>query len=267
MKLYDENKNYVGEIERPGPMVHYKNNHWYEFLEFRPAKHGELVLDYQHLLQGYMGTADSFSFWIASEIPRATPEQLRAIGMRERDGRPVKVKDNDLIWVGGNEVSQTHEGYPSFGRYRFVLVSNVQKEVHTSCEGCVHPNYPSCVRHCVQDNGERKNYIPKQQYLTKDGKPFHCKNCGVYHTDACSTTDEEKSKFPLLSFQCCWVPKYPPQPEDPRFSVEQISEWLRRQFETYHTQEWLLCTKTLIRRITNSKDGLAAFTERRKECP
>jgi len=153
MKIYDENKNYVGKIEKPEPIE--QDGKWWEPIIYREPLLGEHYYYYatsgKSVINECFRAKDEFypSLWIVSEIPRATPEQLRAIGMKERDGRPVICKENDTVWID-NE----HEfiGLPRIGHlghYRFVLEPDAQNEVHASCRECRHSSNPSVSGPCV----------------------------------------------------------------------------------------------------------------------
>jgi hypothetical protein len=156
------------EIEKPGAIEH--DGKGWEFVEYRAAKKGE---HYLYEDQNGLGYADEdhrniYLHWIASEIPRATPEQLRAIGMHEGNGgRPVVCKQFDVVWCGiigdiGWKIN--HATDKLIGKYRFILVPDVQKEIHTSCEGCASEPQNRWCRNCYSPglDAERENYTPKQ---------------------------------------------------------------------------------------------------------
>lgn len=157
MKIYDENKNYVGEIERPEPIE--QDGKWWEFLEYRAVKIGEKSVcnDGVQLCDsdGFLGLAR----WIASEIPRATPEQLKAIGMRERDGRPVKCISTDKIWYEGSK-GAFYPNDSEIGSYRFVLVPDVQKEKPCSTCSKINCHFNAEERYDLRITGCEKGWTP-----------------------------------------------------------------------------------------------------------
>ena len=156
-------------LNRPEPVEH--RGTWYEFVSFRPVAWGE---KYKHLSKNEIVEGDKLMpprifetcygpRWIAIEIPRATPEQLKAIGMRCRDDRPVECKVGDVVWDKIN--SNTSEGKwtigslrdPSFDKPRWVLVdAPVEKEpfMHFVCPDCgkhVKADEDGCCVHCGAD--------------------------------------------------------------------------------------------------------------------
>lgn len=260
MKLYDENKNLVGEIERPEPS--YYENVWYEFMEYRKPKKDEILFPTISCFPERADEDDCLRpFWIASEIPRATAEQLRVINMKERDGRPVVLNEGDMIWAGGgNEVHQTFKGYPSFNHFRFVLVPDVQKEIHTSCEGCKRAlgngyrdwDVKEC-EVCFPDMAyeqERKNYTPKVKDEQPDEPKFSMKevmNCvcailrdyeETHYASLCGMI-EDKLKTVLTERSS----------DEPRFSLKEINDWLGGFY---------------LNQLTHPGLGIKAFTERRR---
>jgi hypothetical protein len=61
-------------------------------------------------------------------IPRATPDQLKAIGMRERDQRPVECSSGDTIWSSQEQAITIREDDVEnyhIGKYRWVLMPEV----------------------------------------------------------------------------------------------------------------------------------------------
>jgi len=177
------------DIEKPEPIE--QDGKWWEFTEYRSVKMGD---HYLYEMQDGVGYCiedhrNVFLHWIASEIPRATTEQLRAIGMKERDGKPVICKHDDVVWNGGGftrlidflkdhgeDIYNRH-----IGKYRFALVPDVQKEVHISCDGCDILNniktigdfdYPEICKTCYpwrsHKDDERKNYTAKQPPQTEE---------------------------------------------------------------------------------------------------
>ena len=180
MKIYDEHGAQVGELQRPEPCQNYTNLFWYEAVEFREAVYGEMYFYGGNVHKcDTLRTASWNNFWIASVIPRATPEQLKAIGMKERDQRPVEVKLNDMVWNGDGSY-----GNAMLGSCRWVLVpaekvkipvtinptedkfyDKAEKEpAHRSCVGC-EKQQPlgtplTCWYSCVTEPGIRRNWIP-----------------------------------------------------------------------------------------------------------
>ncbi len=231
MKIYDENKNYVGEIERPEPIE--QDGKWWEFTEFRTPKKGEFFKSESTKNTIFL---DEYGIdicrWIASEIPRATDDQLRAIGMKERDGRPVLGKKGDVIWFNGKPVrimcgDHTKDGVKLNDIYRFVLVPDVQEEKHYSCYGCKKAMNDCEWVSCLGDSNslERKNYTARQ----------------------------------------------PPQPAEPRFTneqVQQIDQWINSIANDHpNNAEFIAHLHYLKGLLYNLSFGILAFTERRRECP
>jgi len=98
-----------------------------------------------------------------------------------------------------------------------------------------------------------KQAVNLKQYLTKDGKPFPCENCRSNYNRDCLASDEQKSKFPLSSF-ACFLPKQPPRPEELRFTVKEVMDYVKPFLRDYEgTRHEDLC-----RMIEK------AFTERRR---
>jgi hypothetical protein len=123
------------DIEKPEPIE--QDGKWWEFNEFRPAKNKENTLDHSWDDEGLNGLVrpvvrdTARPYWIASEIPRATAEQLRAIGMKERDGGPRIGKSKEIIWHNGEAIriacnDHTKDGVKLNNIIRFVLVPDVQ---------------------------------------------------------------------------------------------------------------------------------------------
>jgi hypothetical protein len=101
MKIFDERGNPVGEIDRPEPLE--SGGKWWEAVEYRSPKLNEPFFSEprQQAIVRDWESCPPIKRWITREIPRATPEQLKVRGMRERDGRPVQCVSNDRIWIGG----------------------------------------------------------------------------------------------------------------------------------------------------------------------
>jgi hypothetical protein len=265
------------DVEKPGAIEW--DGKWWEFTEYRRPQKNEFCSNDDKTALWRSEGVSRYPNWIASEIPRATPEQLAAIGMKEREGRPVECKAGDCVWTS----SEVHPVAGMFsaqgsvvGKYRFVLEPVEKKGVHTSCEGCVE-EMRFVHSQCFDCGFERKNYTPAQPpmdgyrlleygevvqegdefvtdrywiktsnpghvfgakedremqmnyrrkiaqppFLTKDGKPLPCEDCRIYRTAGCTATDRSKSFFNLSCFGC-FQPKCPTQPEEPRFSVDEI---------------------------------------------
>jgi hypothetical protein len=131
------------DIEKPEPIE--QDGKWWEFVELRKPNNAEYYLFNDGVVMAEMERRNYTSeAWIASEIPRATPEQLAAIGMQERDGKPVECKAGYQIWNGKENIWLHND---CAGSYRFVLEPVVGKEVHVSCEGCLYDGedrHPKC---------------------------------------------------------------------------------------------------------------------------
>ena len=225
MKLYDENKNYVADIPKPEPIE--QDGKWWEFTGLEAPEKGKEYLNYNGN-KIFKATYDWQKFdirWIASEIPRATPEKLRAIGMKERDGRPVKITPenySDIIWTG-----KYVSGYKEhIGKYRFVLVPDVQKETHIQCRGCASEIdgqmiCKDCIDWSKNSYGqERKHYTPKQPQ--------------------------------------------PEEPMFTNEQVHQIDQWIESIINDHpNNTEFIAHLHYLKGLLYNSFFGIAAFTERR----
>lgn len=109
----------VGPLDVPEPVE--QDGKWWEAMEYRPAMIKDsyrIENDGVHIVTGIPSARP---VWINKLIPRATAAELAAIGMKERDGRPVLVEDGNMIWDydGINKVPVI-QNY--VGRYRFVLI-------------------------------------------------------------------------------------------------------------------------------------------------
>ncbi len=203
------------EIEKPEPIE--QDGKWWEFNEFRcPLKAEKFLELYDNpLIINAPFDFHRHPYWIASEISRATADQLRAIGMKERDGRPVVVKIGDNIWSRTGHLIQACNCLDcknEIGHYRFVLVRDVQKETHSECDGCIYQNeaFPAICSTC---------------------------GCGKNHTT-----------------------KHPAQPDEPRFNIREIVDYcIERQILPDDRRQGF------INEFSDITEGLAAFTERRRE--
>ena len=265
MKLYDENKNYVADIPKPEPIE--QDGKWWEFTGLEAPEKGKEYLNYNGN-KIFKATYDWQKFdirWIASEIPRATPEKLRAIGMKERDGRPVKITPenySDIIWTG-----KYVSGYKEhIGKYRFVLVPDVQEEKHTSCEGCEYEtgkHLSPCNSCCSR--GERKNYTPPQppmdgyrllEYgeVVQEGDEFLTGGYWIKTNNPGHVFGAKEDREMQMNYRRKIA--QPPQPEEPRFSVKQIDDFLRC-YENYYAGD-------VADELNDPLIGIAAITERRR---
>jgi hypothetical protein len=217
------------DIEKPGVIL--QDGKWWEFVEFRKAEVGETIYDDKccqtNLLRMASGHTVS-EYWIASEIPRATPEQLKAIGMKERDERPVACLPGLAVWNRLYRDVTVHDT-DLLGKYRFVLVPDVQEEVHISCEGCA--NWIPCFNEgrCLNcfdrtrtASHVRKNYTPKPPQTEEPRNT--CAVClnklagdiFVYLSDY-----DNRDVFHTEKFIKNWNP---PRPEEPRFTAAEEKE-------------------------------------------
>jgi hypothetical protein len=131
-------------LEVPGPMQ--QDGVWCEFCEYRFPKKNELYF-YRgcyivHALSDHGGHFEDIPCWIATPIPTPTPEQLKAIGMKLRDDRPMVCRADDFIWstarldekAGEKDLIRgCHDCIPEIGHYRWHLVPAKADPVHTSC--------------------------------------------------------------------------------------------------------------------------------------
>jgi len=220
------------DIEKPEPIE--QDRKWWEFTEYRSVKMGD---HYLYEMQDGVGYCiedhrNVFLHWIASEIPRATVEQLRAIGMKERDGRPVKITPEnykDIIWTGNADSS--FAGYVSgykenIGQYRFVLVPDVQPKKHTTCSGCYYEWAP----------GERV--------------PISCDSCFDWYN--------------LFGVRKNYTTTQPPRPEEPKFSVGEIKNYLATRINMAASKESNENLIIAVNEICDPINGIKAFTERRR---
>jgi hypothetical protein len=281
MKLYDENKNYVADIPKPEPIE--QDGKWWEFTGLEAPEKGKEYLNYNGN-KIFKATYDWQKFdirWIASEIPRATPEKLRAIGMKERDGRPVKITPenySDIIWTG-----KYVSGYKEhIGKYRFVLVPDVQEEKHTSCEGCEYEtgkHLSPCNSCCSR--GERKNYTPRQPPRTdgyrllkvgeviQEGDEF----LSDYSWDWLKSGEVGNTvlgayKTPSRPLVCYRRKVQQKQPDEPRFTneqIQQIDQWIDSIINDHpNNTEFIAHLHYLKGLLYNWSFGILAFTERRR---
>jgi predicted Rdx family selenoprotein len=223
------------DIEKPGAMLNGEGK-WFEFGIYRKPTDGEIYTDCDAMsLYTKCKSVMTSAGWIASEIPRATPEQLREIRMKERDGRPVKITPEnyrDIIWTGNADSSFT--GYVSgykenIGKYCFVLAPDVQKE-----------------------------------------KP--CLTCSKINCHFSSAADREWYK--LTGCEKGWTPiEQPPQPEEPRFTVGEILKTIDDEPELPGKMPEIMETYTLenaLRAVVRAtkrgiRERVIAFTERRRD--
>jgi hypothetical protein len=188
------------EIEKPGPIE--QDGVWWEFVEYRKTskdKQEHYFFDYKLMdnftIYKYYNAESMNPVWIASEIPRASKEQLRAIGMKERDGKPALVKFDESYWSEFGKLYWCKDS----AIYRFVLVPDVQKEIH---------NYTA-----------KQSPMDGYRLLVPDEIIQECdeyKNHGDEWSPAGSITQTVKSQYPLVYRRKI----QPAQPEEPRFSVE-----------------------------------------------
>ncbi len=160
MNIFDEHGTLVGEIEKPGPVK--QDGVWYETTGLRNPKKRELTIpiysEFDECLIRPVIKDTKKPCWIMSLIPRATPKQLKAIGMRERDDRPVECKSGDKIWRGDRCVTY----YSGFGPMCRWVLEDVPRE-KSFCEGCttnkifcpIGNDFKSNIIDC-----EKKNYAP-----------------------------------------------------------------------------------------------------------
>ncbi len=284
MKLYDENKNLITDIPRPEPL---QDEKWWEFTGLEAPEKGKEYLNYNGN-KIFKATYDWQKFdirWIASEIPRATPEKLRAIGMKERDGRPVKITPenySDIIWTG-----KYVSGYKEhIGKYRFVLVPDVQEEKHIQCRDCASEIdgqmiCKDCIDWSKNSYGqERKNYTPKQPQtdgyrllqvgeVIQEGDEF----LSDYSWDWLKSGEVGNTvlgayKAPSRPLVCYRRKVQQKQPEEPMFTneqVHQIEQWIASIANNHpNNTEFIAHLHYLKGLLYNWSFGILAFTERRR---
>jgi hypothetical protein len=264
-------------------------------------------------------------YWIASVVPRPTPEQLKAIGMRERDDRPVEIKDGDRTVMIFDDTAI--DGYGEscefdIGKFRWVLMP-VEKEAKNKHQGkfCQYniPNNLEAAR-------ELLDTLQVQAWFCEDGtisiptvewdqawqrasektQPAHIctdcttpailcpnanepkdkvKECGSKNLkwplekgvgDGGSQADEEAAHTSSFAGLCpsCLLPVYhrsgkpgeydhtcdapapspAPAQDEPKFTVEEIIEWLATLPLPYYA----------IMHINDPQDGIAAATQKQK---
>jgi hypothetical protein len=122
------------EIEKPGAIERWTK--WWEFVGLREVKTGEIYLYSDNLFTAARDNEHrglQKEYWIASEIPRASASQLATIGMRERDGRPVKCKEGDCVWTNSDIQPIANIMFAAtgsvIGKFRFILEPMGKKEV------------------------------------------------------------------------------------------------------------------------------------------
>lgn len=152
MNLHFEQHGLTVDLPVPEPVE--QDGVWYEATEFRKTKSYEASCD---ILGGSFDLGkhkESWEMprWIMRPIPRATPEQLKAIGKRERDDRPVEVKEGDCVWIEYSPAkygpSNQVVGCGLIGKYRWVLEDVAVENEPASeidklngvikCRGCIH---------------------------------------------------------------------------------------------------------------------------------
>lgn len=224
MKIEHEVNGIKVSLEVPEPIQ--QDGKWWEFREFRYVKSGD-----RHKYEGsnVISTPKdgevNLERWIATEIPCPTLEQLKTIGKRCGE-RPVMVKDGNVIWDGLLNEVPIWQNY--VGKHRFVLEDvPVEREVHTSCEGCTkHATVQPCMDDCIgyrRRQGDRtslrRNYTPKQ-----------------------------------------------PPPSEPRFPIGNIEYYLRSKIIHGQSDltKWNCSLNDAIAEINDSDIGIAATTERNR---
>ena len=125
--------------ERPEPVE--DGGQWWEAVEYRKPLPGENVYDLEeiHLIKSCSNRCRE---WIMHPVPRPTPSQLKAIGMRERDQRPVECRVGDTIWQDGMAIHITVAHYPHIGKHRWVLEDVPAEKNNKTCEFCTGENCP-----------------------------------------------------------------------------------------------------------------------------
>ena len=152
MKIYDERGTQVGELERPEPVE--QDRVWWEAVEYRCHKLGEYYWNGKGVTKVIY--PHHWSSWIMRPIPRATPEQLKAVGMRERDLSPVMPQKGYKIWNGREVITWNTD--MDIGKRRWVLVP-AEKSICTDCTTpailCPQANEPKDkVKECGSKNAK-----------------------------------------------------------------------------------------------------------------
>ncbi len=121
-------------LEVPEPIE--RENVWYEAREYRKAVGECALLGNEPCTYIADNVTSCKEVWIMDHIPRATPEQLKAAGMKERDEKPVECKGGDRVWCN-NTATQLFsvDKLGIVGHYRFVLVPD-EKPVERMCKTC-----------------------------------------------------------------------------------------------------------------------------------
>jgi len=189
------------DVEKPGVVLWY--GQWYEPIEYRACKEKEPILETDNQTINIEHVAMSCPWWIMAQIPRATAEQLKAIGMHEGNGgRPVICNEEDIIWM-----CETHYGYAGIshiGKYRFVLEPDVREEVpeSTPCEICENRYEDGHVKKCKAYPivGVKENPCPK--YILKKEIHTSCAGCEYSIVDHFRSwfTKECETCFPEMDY-------------------------------------------------------------------
>jgi hypothetical protein len=183
------------DISKPGMIE--QDGKWWEPGEYKNPNKGEYWYGISGgKIYGPCNRDEDYPNWIMSKIPRASASQLAAIGMRERDGRPVEVKRDDILWAGSYPIYHADKEY--IGKFRFILEPVVKREVHTSCEGCwkFKPKTENCWNACYDyETRERKNYTPKQPPRPEELRftTQEVKNYLVVHINMASSKESNKN--------------------------------------------------------------------------
>jgi len=286
MKIYDEHQKQVGEIERPEPV--YNNQLWWELARIQKGiKNNECYLSDCGTVERAVYDTDRGIFQVMQPIPRPTPEQLKAIGMRERDDRPVLTKPYDYYWE--NELRYFTTCIPITPAYRWVLVPVERKSEpvkHYSCAKCSRQNDDMCEteRDCFGGYNaefhafERKNWTaqvvgeapaPKVTDAPKSSTPildnrwivsWHrvyslCMELGMKH-ELAKTTGQDVETF---------IRSLHKRAGEERYSTSEIKTWLQAMRVKLDTKMTYNDAIDLCRSlIEHCEDGIKAVTERNK---
>jgi hypothetical protein len=266
------------DIEKPGAIE--QDGKWWEPTEYRLPQIGEYFIYPNGRLEVASIVFTCTFSWIASEIPRATPEQLRAIGMHEANGgRPVICKIGDVIWSRSNylkTVCTCIDCENEIGRYRFVLVPDVQKEVAGDGYRLLGPD--EIIQECDEYKNHDDEWSPagsitqtvKSQYplvyrrKIQPAQPEEpCNDCAVCMDKLAQDIGYYLSDYAVRDvihtekFIRNWKPRAEGKPEEPRFSVGEIKNWIDDC-----TMKYMSAYLGSI--ISSPSHGIKAFTERRR---
>lgn len=266
-------------IELQVPEIVEQDGKWWEPTEYREAVYDEKYFYAGNIHKCITSKTESWNcFWIASVIPKPTPDQLRAIGMRLNGGRPMEAKDGDKIWWNECNWPVIFES-EHIGKYRWILedVPVEKPDVHTSCEGCEDRKsiYTVRCKSCCERPkliGEiRMNWTPAPAPVAK------CIRCRRGLTDSPSESGWMEIEYELKTGICFKCIKRlfehmnmveeasTPAPKDTekRYTIKEFQKWIINYANAMSfgdSERYVLKYASI--KISDSQDGIEAVTAR-----